>query len=148
MQAGVDIKPIEVTGVNVAKRLKSIGVTHVPTLYLRDKRNTKMLVGPEILQFLQQNEESEEEVPFQHRSRQTYAPPRRESPVKEASESVGSSEIESVAGSEVGSEVGSEIESEIEVSDGEGVENEKGKLNPKAVMRMMQAQNSAAQGLD
>lgn len=161
MQSGVDMKTIEVTGQNVARRLKTIGVTHVPTLYLRDDRNVKMLVGREILEFLQEDEESSSVS-------QEYLPPRHQRPTKAAKvakKKLGkivkseSSEIVSDDGLEPDSEINSEINSDDSVveqiqlgeesaGDNDELENEKGKLNPKAVMRMMQAQNAQAQGLD
>lgn len=145
MQAGVDIKTIEITGKNVAKRVKAIGITHVPTLYLRDKRNTKMLVGNEILEFLQNEEESEDDVPPQYKARQTYAPPT--APVEEAPQERVESELIS-EGSDINSEEVLEVDnSEIESAE-DALENDKGKLNPGAVMKMMQSQNSTAQGMD
>jgi len=152
MNAGVDIQTIEVTGQNVAKRLKMIGVTHVPTLYLRDKRNVKMLVGNEIMQFLQEGDESSD-------IEQSYTPPRPKPQKVVKKKPVEISEVNSELESEMGSEINSEINSDSEVeeiqveqeseveSDGD-LEDDKGKLNPKAVMRMMQAQNAQAQGLD
>lgn len=161
MEAGVDIKTIEVTGKNVANRLKVIGVTHVPTLYLRDKRNVKMLVGDEILEFLQPEEEEFSDI------EQSYTPPRQKPKSKKnvarvKKKSVESSEINSELDSDIGSEIVSEINSDdseieqIEIGEGSEIgsdgdvelENDKGKLNPKAVMRMMQTQNAQAQGLD
>jgi len=143
MRAGVDIRALEVTGRNVADRLKRVGITQIPTLYLRDKRNSKMLVGQEILDFLEQEEESEE-APIYHQSIQTQAPRRSQKTKKKVEpedSELTNSEInsdEEVSELDMNSEInsGSEVESE------EGpLENEKGKLNPKAVMRLMSQQN-------
>lgn len=145
MRAGVDIRALEVTGQNVANRLKRVGITQIPTLYLRDKRNSKMLVGQEILDFLEQEEEQEEDVvPIYHKSIQTQAPrrPKKSKRREESEESeLSNSEINSDDEEVSELDMNSEIDSGSEQDSNEPLENEKGKLNPKAVMRMMSQQN-------
>lgn len=79
MKNGVDITPFEITGRNVANRLKQIGVTKIPTLYIRDQRNMKMLVGDEILEFLNTSSDEREEESYSddryERARQKHNPP-------------------------------------------------------------------------
>src|SRR5436853_7486803 len=60
-QAGANFKEIEVTSKALASRIKRIGISQVPTLYLRDNRSVKMLVGSEILNFLEPEDEFDEE---------------------------------------------------------------------------------------
>lgn len=137
MNAGVEFQPFEVTGRNVANRLKRVGITHVPTLFIKDSRNSRMLVGPEIVQFLENADESSEDVPVQHKARQTYAPRRkaRDEPEPESDSDVGSDEVSTI-------DVGSAIDSDSEIKSSP-LEDEKGKISAEAAMKMMQRQQDA-----
>ena len=125
METGLQFKPIEVNGKNIAERLKRIGVTHIPTLYLRDDRTVKMLVGAEIMSFLQPpQEEYTEEFIDEEPIQKLVKPPKKPTiiPAKE--------------NSEVSEEVGELEISEVQSGTGP-LELDNGKINAAAAMEMM-----------
>lgn len=57
---GLDVTCLEITGRNVADRVKRLGITQVPTLYIKSKGNIRMLIGKDIVNFFDTQTESDD----------------------------------------------------------------------------------------
>lgn len=58
----LEIKCINVSSRKIADRIKLLGVTKIPTLYCKNENDIRMLIGSEILEFLQNIQEPEQAV--------------------------------------------------------------------------------------
>lgn len=56
----LDVTCVEITGRNVADRVKRLGITQVPTLYIKSKGNIRMLIGKDIVNFFDTQTESDD----------------------------------------------------------------------------------------
>lgn len=77
----LDIKCINVSSRKIANRIKLLGVTKIPTLYCKNENDIRMLIGSQILEFLENIQEPE-----------SAAEQEQEVPADTASE-VGSTEV-------------------------------------------------------
>lgn len=58
----MDVECIEITGKNVACRVKRLGITQVPTLYIKSRGNIRMLIGTDIISFFDMQTQSDDEM--------------------------------------------------------------------------------------